>query len=83
MLCQNLPNSTKVFFGNSKSSLSFLTEPKAKDVWIKVINYGEKVQKDNNQDIFNTFIFFCTEEINPGLLHPIKIPVQSPEKSLQ
>lgn len=74
----------QVFFGNSKSSHSFLTEPKAKDRQIKVINYGEKVRKDNNQDvIFNSFILSYSEEINPGLLHPIKIPVQSSEKSLQ
>lgn len=42
------------------------------------------VRKDNNKDIiFNTFILSCTEEINTGLLHPIKTPVQISEKNLK
>lgn len=81
--CPTAP-SFQPIFGTPKSCPSFLTEPKAKDMRIKVINYSEEVRKDNNQDIiFNTFILSCTEEINPGLLHPIKITVQSSEKSLQ
>lgn len=57
-------------------------QTQGKTVNKRKIYYGDKVRQDNNQDIFNTFILSCTEEINLVLLHPIKIPVQTSEKGL-